>query len=86
VQPFCCTKEIIITYSERVFVALGTRREMRMCRIDICGLYSSTVFFDLSHNRRVFRKKNIKHKMCVLILSTTFLFLRRTEGGIKNVY
>jgi hypothetical protein len=50
-----------------VFVALGARREMRMRRIDICGLYSSTAFFHLSHKLRV-----IGRKVWVVILCGTF--------------
>jgi hypothetical protein len=48
-------------------------------------------FFTLSHKRHYLPKKDIEHKIRVLIfpqfLSETFLILRRTERGvIKNVY
>ena len=47
--------------------------------------------YTLSHKRHDFRKKDVEHRMCVLIFSTTFsvtLFtLRRTERDmIKNRY
>ena len=38
-------KEISITYSECVFVALGIHHVMHMRRIVICGLSGSTIFF-----------------------------------------
>ena len=63
-----------ITYSERVSVALGIQREMRMRHIVICGLHPLQHFSKLSHKRQDFRKKKVtEHKMCVLILSTNFV-------------
>jgi hypothetical protein len=42
----CCRgKAISVTYSECVFVALGTHYVMRMRHIIICGFSVSTVFF-----------------------------------------
>jgi len=40
-------KAISITYSECVFVALGTQREMRMRHILICDLPGSTILFHI---------------------------------------
>ena len=69
----CCSgKAISITYSERVFVALGTHYAMLMRDIVICGLSGSTRFFSnyLIHGT-IFEKKVIEYKICVLIFSTT---------------
>jgi len=53
-----------ITYSECVFVALGTQREMLMHRIVVCGLFGSTIFFSkLSLKQHDFRKRFIEQKM-----------------------
>ena len=58
----CCSgKEIVITYSECVFVALGIQHAMRMRHIVICDLPRSTTFF---HNGMILEKKtllNIKY-------------------------
>ena len=45
----CCSgKAKIITYHERVFVALGNQCVMRMSRTVICGLLGSTIFFHIN--------------------------------------
>ena len=61
-----------VTYSECVFVALGTQREVR--HIVTCRLPESTIFFPtLSHKRHDFRKINLLDKKFILIFSTHFL-------------
>ena len=43
---YCSSGEAIsITYSECIYVALGTQREMRMRYIFICGLSGFAIFF-----------------------------------------
>ena len=44
----CCSRQAIsATYSEYVFVALGTQREMRMRHIVICGLSGPTILLHI---------------------------------------
>jgi hypothetical protein len=75
-----------------VSVAWGIQHAMRMRRMVICGLYSSTVFSVLSHKRHDFRKKKVLNIRCAFRvsstnLSETFFILRRTKRDmIKNVY
>ena len=58
-----------------VSVALFVQHAKRMCRIILPSVACRTVpyFFILSHKRHDSRKKNIEHKICVLIFSTHFL-------------
>ena len=63
------------TTSLCVFVALGTQREIGMRHIISCRLSCCTIFFPhYLINGKIFEKKNCnEHKMCVLILSATFV-------------
>jgi hypothetical protein len=54
-QPLLQWEALSMTYSERVFVALGNQHAMRMCHIVTCGLFGSTIFFHFK--RHDFRKK-----------------------------
>jgi len=79
-------KAISITYSECVFVDLGTQHAIRMRYIVICGLYSIFPHYLISGT--VF-EKTIEHKMCLLslqLLSATFRILRTNRDMIKNLY
>jgi len=49
---------MLITYSERVFVALGIQHAMRMPRIIVCCLFCSPVFSTLSHKWQDFIKSH----------------------------
>jgi hypothetical protein len=49
-------KAMNITYSESVFVAIGTQREIRVRHIVICGLPGSTIFFHVI-NGKIFGNK-----------------------------
>ena len=54
----CCNRKAInITYSERVFVALGIQHAVRIFYIFICGLSGFTIFVCISQKRQDFRKK-----------------------------
>ena len=57
-----------------VCVALVIQHAIRMRHVVISGLPVSTIFFQLSHKRRDFRREVTEHKMCVLIFSTTFVW------------
>jgi tRNA G37 N-methylase Trm5 len=88
----CCRgKTIKITYSECVFVPLGTQHAMHMRHIAICVLPTLQYFFT-SHKRNDLKKKGVEHKKCVFLLSAkrlaeTFFILKQTERDmITNVY
>ena len=71
----CCGKEIIITYSECVSVALGIQHEKRTARFVLSSVASMAVqyFSTLSHKRHDFREKAAEHKIYIFIFSTTFV-------------
>jgi len=70
----CLVKTIFITYSECVFRSLSFQhaKHTRRFMLSVFCLALTTVSSILSHKQCDFRgKKIIKHKMCVLIFSTT---------------
>ena len=84
---------IIITYSECVFVALGSQHAMRMGCIILSSVAClvAPYFSTLSHKRHNFLARVIEHEICVFIFSDifceTFLFLRRNRRDITiNVH
>jgi len=80
-----------VTQSVCVFVALGIGRAMHMNHTVICGLPDYTVFSHIiSQTARFCGKKDIDHKICVLISSASLFFLifvlRITERDmVENV-
>jgi hypothetical protein len=81
-------KTINITYSEYVFVVLGSLLAMRMWNIVICGLPGTNIFFPHWFIKStVFEKKKL---YCVFIcsanLSEQFLILRIIEWDVIKMY
>ena len=72
-NPSCHGKAINMTCSECVSVALVIHHAVRMRHIVICGLSDSRIFSTLSHKRLDLIRRITEHKMCVLILCTTFV-------------
>jgi len=73
----CCrAKAMRITYSDCVFVVCIIQQEkcMRPNILPSVACLAVSYFSTLSHKQHDFRGKNVsKHKMCVLVLSTTFV-------------
>jgi len=86
-------KQLSITYSQCVSVALVMQHAIRMRRIVICGLPRSTTLFQIYSNGTILEKKNKIKALkinCVLTLSTVlseiFFILRRTERDVIKLY
>ena len=79
----CRGKAISSTCSECVSVALFIQHAISMRHNILSSVACPTVpyFSTLSHKRHDFRRKNIAHKMCVVIFSTTFV---RFSHSMKN--
>ena len=71
----CCSgKAICVTYSEYVLVALDIQLACA-CAVLYCHLWPVCLYRIFPHYliyEKFFEKKVIKHRMCVLIFSTTF--------------
>ena len=64
-----------ITYSERVFVALGIQHGMRMRRIILLSVPPYNIFPHYLINGTIFAgKKVIEHKMCFNVSPCIFQF------------
>ena len=71
---FCGGKTVIITYSESECVTLRIQHAMRMRRIKSSLACPSLLYFStLSQQQTDFRENVTEYKMCVLILSITFV-------------
>ena len=82
----CCSgKEISITYSEWVFVALVIQHAKHMRHIVICVLSCSTIyiFLALSHKRHDFTKRNTEYNIRVSNFSATFVW-KKISHSKKN--
>ena len=83
-------KQIFITYSQCVAVALVIQHAKRMCRITLSSVTCLAVSLPglalLSFKQHGYRKKVFDHKMCFFIFSTNssepFFILRRIQRNI----
>jgi len=76
--PLFQSKATSIIYSECEFTALGLQHTMCLCHIVVCSLNGCIKIFPYPRKAPLSKtKKNIEHKMSVLIFSTTF---------VKNIF
>jgi len=74
VQPLLQWKAVSVTQPVGAFVVLGIQHAMRVSHFVFCGLSSSAnIFPHFFHKSKIFEKKVVEHKMCVLSFSITFV-------------
>ena len=72
---YCSGKSIIIIYSVCIFEASSIQHAMCLHHIVICAVSASAIVFHVISNDTILGGGGafIEHKMCVLIISTTFV-------------